>query len=98
MTEEAPAPVVVTERVGPVLVITLNRPAARNAVDREVAQAVAAAVDLLDTDPELRVGILSGAGGYFCAGMDLKAFLRGESPRVAGRGFAGLVEATPAKP
>jgi len=98
VTEEAPAPVVVTERVGPVLVITLNRPAARNAVDWEVAQAVAAAVDLLDTDPELRVGILSGAGGYFCAGMDLKAFLRGESPRVAGRGFAGLVEATPAKP
>lgn len=98
MTDEAPTPVVLTERVGPVLVITLNRPQARNAVDREVAQAVAAAVDLLDTDPVLRVGVLTGAGGNFCAGMDLKAFLRGESPRVEGRGFAGLVEAPPSKP
>lgn len=98
MTDAAPAPVVLTERVGPVLVITLNRPQARNAVDREVAQAVAAAVDLLDTDPGLRVGVLTGSGGNFCAGMDLKAFLRGESPRVEGRGFAGLVEAPPSKP
>lgn len=98
MTDAAPAPVVLTERVGPVLVITLNRPQARNAVDREVAQAVAAAVDLLDTDPGLRVGVLTGSGGNFCAGMDLKAFLRGESPRIEGRGFAGLVEAPPSKP
>ncbi|MFC0454876.1 crotonase/enoyl-CoA hydratase family protein [Rhodococcus jostii] len=98
MTDETPAPVVLTERVGPVLVITLNRPDARNAVNGAVAQAVAAAVELLDTDPALRVGVITGAGGYFCAGMDLKAFLRGESPRVEGRGFAGLVEATPATP
>ncbi|MEN0139155.1 MAG: crotonase/enoyl-CoA hydratase family protein [Rhodococcus sp. (in: high G+C Gram-positive bacteria)] len=98
MTAEAPTPVVRTERVGPVLVITLNRPQARNAVDREVAEAVAGAVRLLDSDPQLRVGVLTGAGGYFCAGMDLKAFLRGESPRIEGRGFAGLVEAPPAKP
>lgn len=98
MTAEAPTPVVLTERVGPVLVITLNRPQARNAVDRAVAEAVAEAVQLLDSDPQLRVGVLTGAGGYFCAGMDLKAFLRGESPRIEGRGFAGLVEAPPAKP
>ncbi|MEE2062315.1 crotonase/enoyl-CoA hydratase family protein [Rhodococcus artemisiae] len=98
MSDEAAAPVVLTERVGPVLVITLNRPQARNAVDREVAQAVAAAVDLLDSDPGLRVGVLTGSGGNFCAGMDLKSFLRGESPRVEGRGFAGLVEAPPSKP
>lgn len=98
MTDETPAAVVLTERVGAVLVITLNRPQARNAVDRVVAQAIAAAVDLLDTDPGLRVGVLAGSGGNFCAGMDLKAFLRGESPRVEGRGFAGLVEAPPRKP
>ncbi|WAM11652.1 MULTISPECIES: crotonase/enoyl-CoA hydratase family protein [Rhodococcus] len=98
MTDETPAPVVLTERVGPVLVITLNRPDARNAVNGAVAQAVAAAVELLDSDPDLRVGVITGAGGYFCAGMDLKSFLRGESPRVEGRGFAGLVEAPPAKP
>ncbi|MFC9787383.1 crotonase/enoyl-CoA hydratase family protein [Rhodococcus sp. NPDC127528] len=91
-------PVVLTERRGRILVITLNRPQARNAVDGAVAAAVAAAMELLDDDPELSVGVLTGAGGYFCAGMDLKAFLRGESPRVEGRGFAGLVEAPPAKP
>ncbi|MGW4355407.1 crotonase/enoyl-CoA hydratase family protein [Nocardia sp. NPDC004582] len=94
----APDPVVLVERSGPVLVITLNRPRARNAVDRAVAEGVAAALDLLETDPALRVGVITGAGGFFCAGMDLKAFLRGESPRVEGRGFAGLVEAPPVKP
>ncbi len=46
----------------------------------------------------MRVGVLTGAGGTFCAGMDLKAFLRGELPRVAGRGFGGLTQAPPNKP
>lgn len=98
MTDEVTAPVVLTERRGRVLVITLNRPQARNAVDREVAHGLAAAIEVLDSDADLAVGVLTGAGGFFCAGMDLKAFLRGESPRVEGRGFAGLVEAPPAKP
>ncbi|MDG3010155.1 crotonase/enoyl-CoA hydratase family protein [Rhodococcus sp. D2-41] len=98
MTDEATTPVVLTERRGRVLVVTLNRPQARNAVNGAVAAAIAAAMDLLDGDPELSVGVLAGSGGFFCAGMDLKAFLRGESPRVEGRGFAGLVETTPAKP
>ncbi|MBM7368473.1 crotonase/enoyl-CoA hydratase family protein [Gordonia hydrophobica] len=89
---------VLVEQHGPILVITLNRPGARNAVNRTVAEAVAAAITRLDADPELRVGVITGAGGFFCAGMDLKAFLRGESPRVEGRGFAGLVEAPPTKP
>lgn len=98
MTAETAQAVVLTERIGAVLVITLNRPQARNAVDREVAHSVADALDLLDTDPGLAVGVITGAGGFFCAGMDLRAFLRGESPRVEGRGFAGLVEAPPGKP
>ncbi|MGW3484064.1 crotonase/enoyl-CoA hydratase family protein [Rhodococcus indonesiensis] len=98
MTDRTPEHAVLTERRGRVLVVTLNRPNARNAVDREMASALASAMDRLDNDPDLSVGVLTGAGGYFCAGMDLKAFLRGESPRVEGRGFAGLVEAPPAKP
>ncbi|WP_416062260.1 crotonase/enoyl-CoA hydratase family protein [Rhodococcus indonesiensis] len=98
MTDRTPERVVLTERRGRVLVVTLNRPNVRNAVDREMASALASAMDRLDNDPDLSVGVLAGAGGYFCAGMDLKAFLRGESPRVEGRGFAGLVEAPPAKP
>ncbi|MDM7488413.1 crotonase/enoyl-CoA hydratase family protein [Rhodococcus sp. CSLK01-03] len=98
MTDRTPERVVLTERRGRVLVVTLNRPNVRNAVDREMASVFASAMDRLDNDPDLSVGVLAGAGGYFCAGMDLKAFLRGESPRVEGRGFAGLVEAPPAKP
>lgn len=89
---------VLTEAVGSVLVITLNRPKVRNAVDSVVAHAIARAVDRLESDPSLRVGVIAGSGGFFSAGMDLKAFLRGESPRVEGRGFAGLVEAPPTKP
>src|SRR3954468_158966 len=81
-----------------VLVITIDRPAARNAIDAKVAAGLAAAVDHLDADPALRVGILTGAGGYFCAGMDLKAFVSGEDPFVPGRGFGGLVERPPRKP
>lgn len=89
---------VLVEAVDGVLVVTLNRPRARNAVDEALARGLAAAMDRLDTDPDLRVGILTGAGGTFCAGMDLKAFVRGETPVVPGRGFAGLVEQPPAKP
>lgn len=81
-----------------VLVITLNRPAAKNAVTRAVAEHVAAAVDELDRRDDLRVGVITGAGSTFCAGMDLKAFLRGERPSLPGRGFAGITEAPPRKP
>lgn len=89
---------VLTERRGRVLVITLNRPEAKNAVDAAMARGVAAALDELDGDADLSVGVLTGAGGTFCAGMDLKAFLRGEAPIVEGRGFGGIVEAPPRKP
>jgi enoyl-CoA hydratase len=83
---------------GAVLVITIARPGQRNAVNRAVADGIAAAVDRLDGDDDLRSAVLTGAGGYFCAGMDLKAFARGERPHVPGRGFGGLVERPPRKP
>ena len=67
------------------------RPEARNAVNSALARGLAAAVDTLDADPELSVGVLTGAGGSFCSGMDLKAFLQGELPVVEGRGFAGII-------
>jgi enoyl-CoA hydratase len=81
-----------------VLVIIINRPQARNALNAEVARGVAAALDALDARDDLNVGVLTGAGGTFCAGMDLKAFLTGESPSIPGRGLAGLTQAAPAKP
>ncbi len=89
---------VLTEAAGGVLLITLNRPEARNAVNLAVAEGVAAALERLDGEAELQVGILTGAGGAFCAGMDLKAFVTGERPWVEGRGFAGIVQGPPRKP
>ena len=81
-----------------VMTITLNRPKARNAVNLAVAQGVAAALEELDSNDDIQVAILTGAGGSFCAGMDLKAFVTGELPVVEGRGFGGLCEKSPAKP
>jgi enoyl-CoA hydratase len=81
-----------------IAVITINRPEARNAIDRDVAKRIAAAVDELEQRSDLVVGILTGAGATFCSGMDLKAFARGRSAILRGRGFAGLVEKPPTKP
>jgi enoyl-CoA hydratase len=81
-----------------IMTVTLNRPEAKNAANRAVAVGVAAAMDELDGNDDICVAILTGAGGTFCAGMDLKAFVSGEMPIVEGRGFAGLTEATPRKP
>ena len=81
-----------------ILTVTLNRPKARNAANKALAEGVAAAMDRLNSDDSIRVAILTGAGGTFCSGMDLKAFVTGETPNVEGRGFAGLTEATPRKP
>jgi enoyl-CoA hydratase len=89
---------VINERRGRVLVITINRPDQRNAVNAAVAAGIAAAVDELDDDASLSLGVLTGAGKGFCAGMDLKAFVAGESPRIPGRGFAGIVQRPPVKP
>lgn len=95
MSEEQAVLVDVTDGV---MTITLNRPQAKNAVNKAVAEAVAAAIDELDGNDAIRVAIITGAGGTFCAGMDLKAFVSGEMPMLEGRGFAGLVEAPPKKP
>lgn len=94
MSEE----VVLTEIADGVLTITLNRPKAKNAVNKALAEGVAAAIDELERNDELRAAIITGAGGTFCSGMDLKAFISGETPVVDGRGFAGLCEYIAAKP
>ena len=89
---------VLVERRGAVQVVTINRPAVKNALDAGVAAAVAAAVDELDASDDLWVGVLTGAGGTFSAGMDLKAYLRGESPAIEGRGLCGITITPPRKP
>jgi enoyl-CoA hydratase len=89
---------VLTERRDGVLVITINRPEARNAINLDVAEGIAAALDELDGDPGLVLGVLTGAGAGFCAGMDLKAFVEGQRPWVEGRGFAGIVRRAARKP
>jgi enoyl-CoA hydratase len=91
-------PAVATERRERVLVITINRPEQRNAINLAVAQAIAAALDELDRDSALSLGVLTGAGGGFSAGMDLKAFVAGERPYAGDRGFAGIVQRPPVKP
>ncbi|MBB3862145.1 enoyl-CoA hydratase [Novosphingobium hassiacum] len=81
-----------------VAVITINRPEARNAIDRETALAVEAAAQQVNTDPAIRCAVITGAGGNFCAGMDLKAFLRGEVVRLPQTGFAGMTQSDLQKP
>jgi enoyl-CoA hydratase len=89
---------VLVERAGAVQVITINRPQARNALNGAVAAGIRDAADELDADDDLRAGVLTGAGGTFSAGMDLKAFMRGESPTFAGRGLCGITQTPPRKP
>jgi enoyl-CoA hydratase/carnithine racemase len=86
---------------GPVATITLNRPARRNAVDQRTRAALRAAVARLEDDPELRAGILTGAGdAAFCAGADLHEMKSGIGNRLgaAGGGFAGFVRTPRTKP
>jgi enoyl-CoA hydratase len=91
-------PAVLTDQRDEVLVVTINRPEARNAVNAVVAQGIGRAMDTLDQSGDLRVGVLTGAGRGFCAGMDLKAFVVGERPRWEDRGFAGICERAASKP
>jgi enoyl-CoA hydratase len=89
---------VLTEVADGVAVITINRPEARNAVNGAVSAGIAAALDDLDSRKDVRVLILTGAGGTFCAGMDLKGFLAGDNPTAGGRGFGGITQRPPDKP
>src|SRR6516225_3045010 len=89
--------VIVEERDG-VQVITINRPDARNAINRAVSDAIEAAIDELDDRADLACGVITGAGGTFCAGMDLKAFVAGEDVMTPKRGFAGLCMRPATKP
>lgn len=81
-----------------VAVITINRPEAKNTVTRAVSEAIAASLDEIAARDDIRVGVITGADGTFCAGMDLKAFLRGEKVRLEGRGFAGITQSDLPKP
>jgi enoyl-CoA hydratase len=94
MSDEA----ILTETRHGVLIITINRPDARNSVNGAVASGMADALDRLDAEDDLRVGVVTGAGGYFSAGMDLKAFVQGESPYAGDRGFAGITQRASKKP
>ncbi|MGM7666555.1 crotonase/enoyl-CoA hydratase family protein [Microbacterium sp. A93] len=90
-------PLIIEER-GRILILTLNRPQARNAMSLQLSEELAEAFEMLDSRPDLSLGVITGAGGTFCAGMDLKGFARGEIPIVPDRGFAGLVQRPPRKP
>ncbi len=92
------APEVLTEVQDGVLIVTMNRPEAKNAMNKAQAEGISAAMDRLEAENDLRCAVLTGAGGTFCSGMDLKGFLRGERPSIEGRGFGGLTEWTPSKP
>lgn len=81
-----------------VAVITINRPEAKNAVNQAVAEAMARALDEIENTEDVRAVVLTGAGGSFCAGMDLKAFVAGEKVTVEGKGFAGFVQAFVSRP
>ena len=89
---------VLTEIRDRVMIITLNRPDAMNAINLALAEQLAAATDELDNNKDLSVGVLTGNGRGFCAGMDLKAFVDTGMPTVEGRGFGGITERLPKKP
>jgi enoyl-CoA hydratase len=98
MTEGVDEPELIVEIVAPLVILKINRPAARNAMTKAVAEGIAEALDTLDSRSDLAVAVITGLGGNFCAGMDLKRFAAGELPKVPGRGFAGFVESPPRKP
>src|SRR6202023_2869926 len=89
---------VLVEYADRIAVITINRPHARNAINRTVSAGMAQAFDELDERDDLTVGIITGAGGTFSSGMDLKAFLAGENVSIEGKGLGGLTQSPPRKP
>lgn len=89
---------IIVDQRDPIQVITIDRPKQRNALTRDASLRIAAALDTLDASDDLHAAVLTGAGGTFCAGMDLKRFLAGEDANVPGRGFGGLTLSPPRKP
>jgi len=90
---------ILIEQIDKIQIITINRPEARNAINYETAQELAAAMIALDENPDVVLAILTGAQQTFCSGMDLKDFSRtGKRPYAEGRGFGGLCEKPPMKP
>jgi enoyl-CoA hydratase len=94
------SPVVTFETAGNIAVITINRPEARNAVNADVASGIEDAIDQLEADDSLWVGILTGAGTVFCAGADLKAVATGQARNISTTrgGFGGIVTRERTKP
>src|SRR5438132_2883212 len=89
------SPAVLVERRGPVLLMTLNRPAAKNAINADVSAGLGEAIEILADDAELRVGVITGAGAAFSAGADLKELAANRpvlAPQHPEWGFAGIVE------
>ena len=89
---------VLVEHADGVTVITINRPQARNAVNRAVSEGIGAALEEFESRKDLTVAVITGAGGTFCSGMDLKAFVAGENVALEDRGFAGITKLPPRKP
>lgn len=89
---------ILTERRGPLLIVTINRPDAKNAFDAASAAAMEAAMDQLDQDDSLFIGIVTGAGDTFSAGADLKARARGDARAELKRGGFGIFRRPPRKP
>lgn len=89
---------VLVEERGSILLVTINRPEAKNACDSEVARGINAAMDRLDNEAHLFAGIITGAGGDFSAGADLKAVARGDLREPMPRGGFGMFKRPPRKP
>lgn len=86
-----------TEKKGKLFIITINRPEARNAFNSETSEQMKAAIDRFEEDPDLFIGIITGAGGTFSAGADLKEAAKGKR-RSTERGGFGIFAKPPKKP
>jgi enoyl-CoA hydratase len=83
---------------GEVATITIDRPGVRNAIDQATAHAISVSIGKAEADSGVRVILITGAGGCFCAGIDFEAFLRGEVFHSPANGFAGVTKRVLTKP
>src|SRR5512146_2072323 len=88
------------EQQGPIAILRINRPEARNAINADVAAGIEAGIDRLEDDPDAWIGVLTGEGPVFCAGADLKAIASGQADtlQTAKGGFGGIVRRARTKP